>query len=134
MPSRAITRTIAVVAAATLLTACDQRSFPQVALAPGSCTDSTAASSTAPAVTPATATVAVGDSVRLNVAGTTCSAGRFTWSSDNGTVARVTSAGWVVGVGAGQANITATSTVNGARAGATITVVRAGTAPAPTNP
>ena len=78
-------------------------------------------------LTPATASVMVGDSVRLtaqprSASGATLTGRTVTWQSSNNSVATVNSAGWVVGVGAGSATITATS--EGKSDQSTVTVTR----------
>ena len=78
-------------------------------------------------LTPPTASVMVGDSVRLTATaratgGAALQGRTITWQSSNNSVATVNSSGWVVGVGSGTANITATS--EGKSAQSTVTVTR----------
>ena len=81
------------------------------------------------AVTPATATIVVGDSVQLTAttrdsAGNILTGRSIAWTSSHATTrASVSSAGWVRGVGAGTATITATS--EGRSGTATVTVTAA---------
>ncbi len=76
--------------------------------------------------TPSTATVLVGDSTRLIARGITSTGAvapdtLVSWSVDSATIATVSSAGWVTGVGVGTAVVTAT--LGGKSATVTISVV-----------
>jgi hypothetical protein len=83
-------------------------------------------------VSPATATVAVGQTTALAATVTNNLNTAVTWSTSNASIATVSAAGVVTGVAAGTATITATSAADPTKqASATITVT-AGTTPTPT--
>ncbi|HEY0995974.1 MAG TPA: Ig-like domain-containing protein [Gemmatimonadaceae bacterium] len=102
--------------------ACDERPSGLLATAPGACADSTTTSVT---MAPATATLAIGDSVRVNASLGCTGPGTFRFSSTNPGVATVNaSTGTVRALAVGDATIIATSSVNPLVQGTTTIAVR----------
>lgn len=76
------------------------------------------------AITPATASIAVGETVDLEAVVTPVGASQLvTWSSSDATKASVSATGLVTGIAAGTATITATSAVDGTKTDTSIVTV-----------
>ena len=102
--------------------ACDERATGLVATAPGGCSDSTTSTVT---MSPPTATLAVGDSLRVSASNGCAGVGTFTFSSTNPGVATVNAGtGTVRALAVGGATIIATNSVNPLVQGSTTVTVR----------